>query len=1556
MNVGYLFRLLVAIVTLGFVPQAGAAVTFSVLAKLGAQPDGYTPSILVVGSDHNFYGTTVSGGTSGDGTVFRLTPSGTLTTLYSFSGGNDGANPMGPLAIGTDGNLYGTTSMGGGTADAGTFFQITLAGVVTTLHAFNGTTEGDAPAQVTADPDGNFYAAPAIAGTSASLGGAILKLTSAGAVTILHTFNASTEGSYLNPQLTIGSDGALYGTASAGGANGDGTIFRATTTGTVSILAPLTGSVDSPVLVTTLGNDGFLYGVDTYANTVFKMTNAGVRTTVYTFTKGNDGSDPTSIIQGSDGNFYGTSAAYGADGYGTFFKISSTGSFQELYPFPSTIGALGAAGDGVAGLVEGADGDYYATGPVGGSGLAGTIVQLTTSGTAQTIYNFISPGSNPVAALLQASDGNLYGTTEYGGDTDDGAIFQVTTSGSLTQLASLDFATTGSKPQAPLIQDPTTGNLFGSASAGGPDYDSVLNLGGAVFYLAPADASSNAGRTKAGATIVTYHVGILTPYTLWKIRCLSQFGPLTPLIMGLVPKPKALHAAVRAEAEKGAATGTNPPQLFGVSALGGDNNEGVFFDFQPSGTVNTIYSFGDQSTDGVSPEGALALGANGNLYGTTAYGGTSTVGTIYEITPASGTANSTLTTIHSFAPATGSSPESNNLVVGTDGNIYGTTTAGGANGGGVVFQMTPTGTYKVLHNFLPISSDISATNGSTPAAGLVEGSDHNFYGTTELGGTYGIGTVYSISPTGVFTLLHSFNGQDGFQPQAALIQASDGNLYGVTTGNSFNNGVIFKIDAGLPIPKGTTAQTITFPAIANQTLGTGPVALGASASSGLAVTYTVSGPATLSGSSLTLTGVGTVKVTASQAGNSTYAAATPVAVSFTVGKGAQTITFPAIADQTFGEPAFTLSNPPTASSALAVTLKVLSGPATISGTKVTLTGAGVVTLAANQAGNTSYAAATQVTSSFTVDKAAQSIAPFAPIALQYEGEAPFVITLPKASSGLAVTVTVQSGPATIAGDKVSVTGTGTVTLAANQAGNANDNAAPQVTTAFTVGPAKQTIAAFAKIAEKQVGAAPFAVTIPKASSGLPVSVTVQSGPATISSGTITVSGAGTVVLAANQAGDADFSPAAQVTTSFVVNGLAQTITAFSKIATQTFGEAPFAITPPIASSGLAVTVTVQSGPATIDTNTVTLTGAGAVVLAASQAGNAQYNPAKAVTTSFVVSKEAQTLAAFSPISGQTFGTAPFSVTPPVANSGLTATLTVKSGPAKIAGNIVTLTGVGTVVLEAAQAGNASFTAATPVTTSFTVTKGSQAIGAFDLIPVQTYGEPAFAITPPTSSSGLAVTVSVLSGPAKIAANKITVTGTGTVELAANQAGNADYTAAAEVTTNFVVDPATQTIAAFKTIAGKVFGAAPFAVVAPVASSKLPIMLSVLSGPATISGTKVTLTGAGTVELAADQAGNADYTAAAEVTTSFVVAMDSQKIKPFAAIAAKTTTSSPFTITPPIASSGLPVAVTVVSGPATISGNTVTLTGTTGTVVLAANQAGNANYDAALEVTVSFAVK
>jgi sugar lactone lactonase YvrE len=495
---------------------------------------------------------------------------------------------------------------------------------------------------------------------------------------------------------------------------------------------------------------------------------------------------------------------------------------------------------------------------------------------------------------------------------------------------------------------------------------------------------------------------------------------------------------------------------------------------------------------------------------------------------------------------------------------------------------------------------------------------------------------------------------------------------------------------------GPAAQTITFPSIPNQTFGNAPFTLNATASSGLPVSYAVtSGPAAVSGSIVTLTGAGTVVIQATQTGNSSYAAATPVSRSFTVAQASQTITFPSIPNHVVTDAPFALSA--TASSGLPVGYSVTSGPATVSGSTVTLTGTGTVVLQASQAGNSTYAAATPVSQSFTVSTAVQTIT-FPAIPNHTFGDAPFTLSA-TASSNLAVSYNVTSGPATVAGNTVTLTGAGTVTIQASQAGNATYAAATPVSQSFTVSQESQTIT-FPAIPNHTVTDAPFALNA-TASSGLAVSYAVVSGPATISGSTVTLTGAGTVVIKASQSGNTNFAAATAVNQSFTVSLASQTIT-FPAIPNHTVTDAPFTVTA-TASSGLAVTLAVMSGPATISGNTVTLTGAGSVVIQATQAGNANYAAAPPVSQSFTISLATQTIT-FPAIPGHVFGDAPFTLSA-TASSGLPVTYSVTSGPATVLSNTVTLTGAGTVVIQATQVGNSTYAAATPVSQSFVVLPG-----------------------------------------------------------------------------------------------------------------------------------------------------------------------------------------------------------------------------------------------------------
>jgi len=194
-------------------------------------------------------------------------------------------------------------------------------------------------------------------------------------------------------------------------------------------------------------------------------------------------------------------------------------------------------------------------------------------------------------------------------------------------------------------------------------------------------------------------------------------------------------------------------------------------------TFTVLANFNDSGGGGAYPVTALTQGLDGNLYGTTGYGGSrghcaypEGCGTVFKMTP-----RGTLTIVYSFCaqPNCTDGEYPNKLVLATDGNFYGTTYQGGANSWGVVFRITPGGTLTTLHAF-------DVTDGSSPLAGLVQAANGAFYGTTLLGGVNSDGTVFKITATGALTTLHKFKGADGANPYTRLVQATDGNLYGKT--------------------------------------------------------------------------------------------------------------------------------------------------------------------------------------------------------------------------------------------------------------------------------------------------------------------------------------------------------------------------------------------------------------------------------------------------------------------------------------------------------------------------------------------------------------------------------------------------------------------------------------------------------------------------------------------------------------------------------------------------------------------------------------------------------
>jgi uncharacterized repeat protein (TIGR03803 family) len=370
-------------------------------------------------------------GVHGSATMMVTAGPAIESILYRFgTTPSDGVQPIGPIIQATDGNFYGTTGAGGAYSClsqpnfSGTVYKVTPAGVETVLHSFGGSaSDGWKPAgSLIQASDGNFYGTTTSGGNFGA--GTVFKITPDGVETVLYSFGASpADGTTPNGSLVQAGDGNFYGTTAAGGANS-------------------------------------CAGVAGICGTVFKITSAS------------DGWQPGPLIQASDGDFYGTTTVGGTNscaGYsnfcGTVFKITPAGAETVLYSFGASL-SDGAAPQGP--LIQGSDGNFYGTTASGGNPVSnganictsgvgcGTIFKITPTGVETVLYAFAasaSDGNGPTPFLIQASDGNFYGTTYTGGTYDVGTAFQVTPAGVETILYSFGAsASDGSDPTESLIQ------------------------------------------------------------------------------------------------------------------------------------------------------------------------------------------------------------------------------------------------------------------------------------------------------------------------------------------------------------------------------------------------------------------------------------------------------------------------------------------------------------------------------------------------------------------------------------------------------------------------------------------------------------------------------------------------------------------------------------------------------------------------------------------------------------------------------------------------------------------------------------------------------------------------------------------------------------------------------------------------------------------------------------------------------------------------------------------------------------------------------------------------
>lgn len=396
-----------------------------------------------------------------------------------------------------------------------------------TLVSFDGTNGSGPEAPLVQGPDGAFY------GTTFGNGfGNLFKITSDGTFTVMYRFcsrHNCSDGSGPNSAMVLGTDSSLYGTTAEGGTHSNGTVFRFNPAtgarGTVYNFCSQPNCSDGGVPNGVIqGADGNLYGTTAFTagggpGTVFKLTPTGVLTTLHTFCVQpcSDATTPlTGLVQAGDGNLYGTSFNGGVVNAGTVFRITTAGALTTLYNF-CVLGINCQDGSQPSALIQAANGDFVGTTQNFGPHNAGTLFKITSSGAFTPLYAFCSQtgcsdGSQSTSGVIQASDGKYYGTTTGGGITSNGTIFQFGAPASLTTLYSF-AGTDGRTPTTALLQA-TDGNFYGTTNAGGTaDQGTVFKLStGLAPFVKPLPTSGHVGASVmilgnglTGTTSVTFN-------------------------------------------------------------------------------------------------------------------------------------------------------------------------------------------------------------------------------------------------------------------------------------------------------------------------------------------------------------------------------------------------------------------------------------------------------------------------------------------------------------------------------------------------------------------------------------------------------------------------------------------------------------------------------------------------------------------------------------------------------------------------------------------------------------------------------------------------------------------------------------------------------------------------------------------------------------------------------------------------------------------------------------------------------------------------------------------
>jgi uncharacterized repeat protein (TIGR03803 family) len=674
-----------------------------------ADTSGHGPSAAPIeGRDSFLYGVTFRGGQANRGVVYRVTPDGRDYRVIRHLGiaADDPEYPVGALIEDGEGTLYGV-SLWGGASGGGTVFKLNRdgTGLVVLRHFGSGDQEPHCPTGGLTRSGEFLFGTCLLGGTNGS--GVLFRMQpSASEYVVLRHFGGyDLDGQYPTGGVTKGPGEMFFGVTAGGGSTGGGTLFK-------------------------IQEDGAAY-------TTVRQFNGGTA----------DGLHPLrELIVANDGALYGVAKKGGSANKGILFKIDAQDfKFRIVYSFGAS---SNSAQFPSSGLLDGADGFLYGSAEIGGTGKEGCVFRIGKDGlNFSVIHSFdavTGDGGAPETALARMGDGTLAGVVNVGGRFRQGNLFRMQKDGEgYTQIHEFSSsANDGTRPVNALTST-QEGFFYGNCREGG-----AYNNG--ILFRVLADGNG--------------------------YETLHQFGP--EATNGLCPVGSLLQAS--------------DGSLYGATRRGGRSGAGTVFRFmKETGLFSVVHHFETNSFLGAFPLDGVIESSDGGLYGRTFAGGVSNASTIYRLRP-DGSEFSILHHFENGMPDDGL-PHSG-LLEARDGDLYGTTCYGGAHQAGSVFKLSKDGrSFTALHDFSWAGQDARYAHG-----GVVEVKSGKLYGTSMGGGTHEAGTVFSLNLDGSeYAVIHSFalSGEVGYSPVASLVEASDGYVYGTTLqGAGYGWGGVFRLD------------------------------------------------------------------------------------------------------------------------------------------------------------------------------------------------------------------------------------------------------------------------------------------------------------------------------------------------------------------------------------------------------------------------------------------------------------------------------------------------------------------------------------------------------------------------------------------------------------------------------------------------------------------------------------------------------------------------------------------------------------------------------------------